>query len=37
MDSHGGMILMGETEEVGDKSVPVPLYPPQIPHELTQA
>jgi hypothetical protein len=24
-----------KTEEVGDKPVPVPLYPPQVPHELT--
>jgi hypothetical protein len=26
MDSHGGMILTGETEELGEKLVPVPLY-----------
>jgi hypothetical protein len=32
MESHGGMILTGETEELGEKPVPVPLCPPQIPH-----
>jgi hypothetical protein len=25
-----------ETEVLGEKPVPVPLYPPQIPHELTR-
>jgi hypothetical protein len=30
----GGMILTGKTEELGDKHVPVPLYPPQISHGL---
>jgi hypothetical protein len=30
-------ILTGKTEELGDKPVPVPLYPPQIPHGLTWA
>jgi hypothetical protein len=29
-ESHGGMILTGETEEHGDKPVPVPICPPQI-------
>jgi hypothetical protein len=27
----------GKTEELGEKPVPVPLCPPQIPHGLTQA
>jgi hypothetical protein len=27
----------GKTEELGEKPVPVPLYPPQIPHGLTRA
>jgi hypothetical protein len=27
----------GKTEELGGKPVPVPLCPPQIPHELTRA
>jgi hypothetical protein len=27
----------GETEELGEKSVPVPLCPPQTPHGLTRA
>jgi hypothetical protein len=30
-------ILTGETEELGEKPVPVPLCPPQIPHGLTRA
>jgi len=34
MESHGGMILTGETQELGEKPVPVPLRPPQIPHRL---
>jgi len=37
MESHGGIILAGETEELGEKPVPVPLYAPQIPHGLTRA
>jgi hypothetical protein len=37
MGSHGGMILTGETEELGGKLVAVPLYPPQIPHGMTRA
>jgi hypothetical protein len=33
----GGMILTGgETEELGEKPIPLSLRPPQIPHELTQ-
>jgi hypothetical protein len=30
------MKLRGETEELGEKPVPAPLCPPQIPHELTR-
>jgi hypothetical protein len=28
------MIMTKETEEIGEKLVPFPLYPPQIPHGL---
>jgi hypothetical protein len=35
-ENHGGMALTGETEKLGEKSVPVPLSPPLIPHGLTQ-
>jgi hypothetical protein len=34
--SHGGMILTGQTEDIGDKSMPVPLYSPQILDGLTR-
>jgi hypothetical protein len=37
MESHGGMILTGKPEELGEKSVPVPLCPPQTPREVTRA
>jgi hypothetical protein len=37
MENDGGMILTGETEEIVEKPVPVPLYSPQIPHGLTRA
>jgi len=37
LESDGGMILTGETEELGEKPVPVPLCPPQIPYGLTRA
>jgi hypothetical protein len=37
MENHGGMILMGKTEELGGKPVPVPLCPPQIPRGFTWA
>jgi hypothetical protein len=37
MESHGGMILTGKTEELGEKPVPVPLCPPQIQHGPTRA
>jgi hypothetical protein len=30
-------IVRGKTEELGVKPVPVPLFPPQIPLELTWA
>jgi len=30
------MILTGKTELLGGKPAPVPLFPPQIPHVLTQ-
>jgi hypothetical protein len=35
--SSSGMILKGKTKELGEKSVPVPLCPPQIPHGLLWA
>jgi hypothetical protein len=34
MESHSGVILTGETEEPGEKPVPVPLCLPQITHGL---
>jgi hypothetical protein len=37
MESQGGMIMIGETDELGKKPVPVPIYPLHIPHGLTQA
>jgi hypothetical protein len=30
------MKLTGKTEVLGEKPVPVPLFPPQIPHGLTR-
>jgi hypothetical protein len=36
LESDGGMILTGETEELEEKLVPVPLCPPQISHGLTR-
>jgi hypothetical protein len=36
LESDGGMILTGETEELGEKPVPVSLCPPQITHGLTR-
>jgi hypothetical protein len=37
VESHRGVILTGETEEIEEnKHVPVPLRPPQITHELTR-
>jgi hypothetical protein len=36
LESDGGMIYwQGKTEELGEKPVPMPLCPPQIPHVLT--
>jgi hypothetical protein len=35
VESHGGMILTGEIKELGERPVPLPLCPPQIPHGLT--
>jgi hypothetical protein len=38
LESEDGMIYwQGKTEELGEKPVPVPLCPPQIPHGLTRA
>jgi hypothetical protein len=37
LESDGGMILTGENAEFGEKPVPVPLCPPQIPHGMTRA
>jgi hypothetical protein len=35
--SSGGMILTGTTEDLREKHVPVPLCPPETPHELYRA
>jgi hypothetical protein len=35
--SQDGMILTGETEELGESPVPGPLCPPQIPHIVARA
>jgi hypothetical protein len=35
MEIHVGMTLTGKAEELREKTVPVPLSPPQIPHGLT--
>jgi hypothetical protein len=32
MEGHGVMIWTGKLEELGEKPVPVPLCPAQIPH-----
>jgi hypothetical protein len=38
MENNSGMIYwQGKTEKLGEKPVPVPLCPPQIPQELTRA
>jgi hypothetical protein len=37
MESHGGKILTGETEVLGEEPDPLPLCPPQITHGLTRA
>jgi hypothetical protein len=36
MENYGGMILTGETKELGEKTIPVPLCPQQILHGLTR-
>jgi hypothetical protein len=36
VDSHGGMIFTGETYELIENPVPVPVCPSQIPHGLTR-
>jgi hypothetical protein len=36
MQSHGRIILMGKTEEIREKHVPLPMCPPHIPHGLKQ-
>jgi hypothetical protein len=35
IEIHSGMIFTGIIEELGEKPVPIPLCPPQIPHGLT--
>jgi hypothetical protein len=35
MESHGVILLTGQTEDIGEKTVPVPPCPSQIPRELT--
>jgi hypothetical protein len=37
MESNGGMILTGKTEELGEERAPVPLCPSQIPQGQTRA
>jgi hypothetical protein len=37
MESPGGIILAGETEELRDKPAAVLIFPPQIPQKLTRA
>jgi hypothetical protein len=37
MESYSGMALTRKNEELREKPVPVPVYPPEIPQELTQA
>jgi hypothetical protein len=34
MESHGGIILTGNTEVLGEKREPQSLCPPQIPHGI---
>jgi hypothetical protein len=36
MENYGGMISTGETKELGDRTIPVPLCPQQILHGLTR-
>jgi hypothetical protein len=37
LESDGGLILTGKTDELGEKPVPVSLCSPQIPHGLIRA
>jgi hypothetical protein len=37
MKTYNGMILMGKLEELEESPVPVPYFPPKIPHELIRA
>jgi hypothetical protein len=38
LESDGGIIYwQGKTEELGEKPIPLPLCPPQIPHGITRA
>jgi hypothetical protein len=37
MQGDGGKILTGETKELREKPIPMPLCPLQIPHGLTWA
>jgi hypothetical protein len=37
MESHGGMILTGKSEELWEKPVPVPVWPSRIPPWLIRA
>jgi hypothetical protein len=37
MERHGGLILTGETEDLGTKPAPASLLTQQIPRELIQA
>jgi hypothetical protein len=32
VESYGGMTLTGKTEELGEKPVPEPFFPPKIPY-----
>jgi hypothetical protein len=36
IEGHGGMLLSGETEELGENSVPVSLFQTKIPHRLAR-
>jgi hypothetical protein len=37
MEGHGEMVFTGKTEELGEKCVPVPRFPTQIPRGLIPA
>jgi hypothetical protein len=36
IESHGGIMLTGETKEHGENPVPLELCPPQISHEMNR-